>query len=185
LNQSKDIDESNRQREVFADIIQFRRSNRAFDPNIEVPDDVIRQALEHAILSPNSSNMQLWEFHWIATKDMLDAFIPLCLDQQAAKTAKYLMVFVTRQDLWKQRAEWNVQQIESAIQGEANTFQKAGLNYYKKLMPIMYMPSNETMTVMPANKTARPAVSIATAVASSGDSPERRPSRKRVTIKSA
>jgi nitroreductase len=139
LNQSKDIDESNRQREVFADIIQFRRSNRAFDPNIEVPDDVIHQALEHAILSPNSSNMQLWEFHWIATKDMLDAFIPLCLDQQAAKTAKHLMVFVTRQDLWKQRAEWNVQQIESAIQGEANTFQKAGLNYYKKLMPIMYM----------------------------------------------
>jgi nitroreductase len=139
LNQSKDIDESNRQREVFADIIQFRRSNRAFDPNIEVPDDVIHQALEHAILSPNSSNMQLWEFHWIATKEMLDAFIPLCLDQQAAKTAKHLVVFVTRQDLWKKRAKWNAEKVESTIVGEANPIQKGGVKYYRLLMPFMYM----------------------------------------------
>lgn len=80
MNQLNEIDETYLKSEVFADIIQFRRSNRAFDPNSEVPDDVIHQAIEHAILSPNSSNMQLWEFQWIASKDMLDAFIPLCLD---------------------------------------------------------------------------------------------------------
>ncbi|MFM6956598.1 MAG: nitroreductase family protein [Ignavibacteria bacterium] len=139
MNQSKDSDDMQHREQCFDEIIAFRRSNRSFDQAIEVPDEIIRRALEHAILSPNSSNMQLWEFQWIASQDMLDAFIPLCLDQQAAKTAKHLVVFVTRQDLWKNRAEWNVEKIESAIQGEASTFQKAGINYYRKLMPIMYM----------------------------------------------
>lgn len=124
---------------MFDEIIHHRRSNRAFDPAIEIPNAVIEHALQHAILSPNSSNMQLWEFHWIHSKDMLNAFIPLCLDQQAASTAKHLVVFVTRQDLWKSRSRWNIQQIQTTVQGETNKFQKAGLNYYGKLMPFMYI----------------------------------------------
>lgn len=139
MNPSKEIDELNERIECFDEVIAFRRSNRAFDQAIEVPDAIIQRALEHAILSPNSSNMQLWEFQWIGSREMLDAFIPLCLDQKAAKTAKHLVVFITRQDLWKRRAEWNVEKIESAIEGEVTTFQKAGINYYRKLMPIMYM----------------------------------------------
>lgn len=44
----------------FDEIVNFRRSNRKFDPNIEVPNDVIQKSIERAVLSPNSSNMQLW-----------------------------------------------------------------------------------------------------------------------------
>ena len=61
----------------FDKIVQFRRSNRSFDPNIKVPDEIIQKALEHAILSPNSSNMQLWEFHWISSKDKIEEFIKI------------------------------------------------------------------------------------------------------------
>ena len=43
--------------------------------------------------------------------------------------------------------------------------------------PMMYMPSSEMTTVNPANTTARPAVSRAVTVASSGDWPVLRPSR--------
>ena len=42
----------------FDEIVEKRRSNRKFDPNVEVPDEVIKKSLERAILSPNSSNMQ-------------------------------------------------------------------------------------------------------------------------------
>jgi len=44
---------------TFDQIIQFRRSNRKFDPNHPVPVEVVEKALEHATLAPNSSNMQL------------------------------------------------------------------------------------------------------------------------------
>ena len=50
---------------TFDDIIQFRRSNRKFDPDQPVPKEIVQKALEHAALAPNSSNMQLWEFHWV------------------------------------------------------------------------------------------------------------------------
>ena len=97
--------------EAFQEIVEYRRSNRKFDPQIEVPEDVMQRSLERTILSPNSSNMQLWEFHWIHDRKMIEEFVPLCLGQSAAKTAKELVVFVTRRDLYKQRARWNRAQI--------------------------------------------------------------------------
>jgi len=122
----------------FDEIIEKRRSNRRFDPNVEVPNIVIQKSLERAILSPNSSNMQLWEFYWIQNPAEKEKYIDLCLGQSAAKTAKQLVVFVTRADLWKKRAKWNLDRVKEGIQGEPNKLQKRGLDYYGKLMPLAY-----------------------------------------------
>ncbi len=55
----------------------------------------------------------------------------------------------------------------------------------RKLRPSTTMPSSAMITVVPANSTARPAVSIATIVAGATSAPDRRLSRKRVTMKRA
>lgn len=122
----------------FEAIIQRRRSNRRFDENTPVPDAVIEKALQHAILAPNSSNMQCWEFYWIKSTEEKEKFATYCLGQGAAKTAQQLVVFVTRGDLWKKRAKWNRDRILQGIQGEPNKLQKRGLDYYGKLMPLAY-----------------------------------------------
>ncbi len=122
----------------FEEIVHLRRSNRVFDANIEVPDEVIRKGLELALLSPNSSNMQLWEFHWIKSKTELEKYVPLCLNQRAAKTAKQLVVFITRRDKWRERAKWNLGKVQDSIVGEPSRLQKSSLNYYGKLMPLIY-----------------------------------------------
>ncbi len=122
----------------FDEIIEKRRSNRKFDPNVEVPNQVIQKSIERAILSPNSSNMQLWEFYWIQNPAEREKYTELCLGQSAAKTAKQIVVFVTRADLWKKRAKWNLDRVKEGIQGEPNKLQKRGLDYYAKLMPLAY-----------------------------------------------
>lgn len=122
----------------FQQIVDFRRSNRKFDSAIEIPDEVIRRSIARAALSPNSSNMQLWEFHWLKSKEWLDRFVPLCLNQNAARTAKHLVVFVTRKDKWKERARWNKEQIMKATEGQAPALQKKALDYYGKVMPLVY-----------------------------------------------
>jgi nitroreductase len=122
----------------FEEIVHLRRSNRVFDANIEVPDEVIRKGLELAVLSPNSSNMQLWEFHWIKSKEEQEKYVPLCLNQRAAKTAKQMVVFVTRRDKWRERAKWNLSKIKENIVGEPTRLQKSSLMYYSKLMPLIY-----------------------------------------------
>ncbi len=130
----------------FDNIIQFRRSNRAFDASIEVPEEVMIKSLERTVLSPNSSNMQLWEFYWIHSNSELEKFVPLCLNQQAAKTAKEMVVFVTRKDKWRSRAKWNYEKIKSTITGEPGKLQKGGLDYYGKVMPLLY--SNDGLGIM-------------------------------------
>ena len=125
--------------EEFQEIINYRRSNRVFDANTPVPEEVMQKSLERAVLSPNSSNMQLWEFYWIKSDEELKTFIPLCLNQQAARTAKQMVVFVTRKDKWRQRANWNLEKIKSTIVGEPNKLQKKGTDYYGKVMPLLYM----------------------------------------------
>ncbi|MFN5422863.1 MAG: nitroreductase family protein, partial [bacterium] len=114
---------------VFEQIINRRRSNRKFDLNIKVPHEVIEDSLKRAVLSPNSSNMQLWEFYWIKSEEMKSTFHDLCLGQNAAKTADQLVVFVTRQDLWKKRARWNADMIKSAVVGEETKLQKQAIKY--------------------------------------------------------
>lgn len=123
---------------AFNAVIERRRSNRRFDPAIPVPDAVIEKALQHAILAPNSSNMQCWEFYWIRSDEEKKRMATYCLGQGAATTAQQLVVFVTRQDLWKKRARFNYDRIKSGIKGEPDKLQKRGLDYYKKLMPLAY-----------------------------------------------
>lgn len=122
----------------FQEIVNFRRSNRSFDASVEVPDEVVQKSLERAVLSPNSSNMQLWEFYWIKSKPELEKFVPLCLGQRAAKTAKHMVVCVTRRDKWRERAKWNLQRIKESIVGEPTKLQVGAMKYYGKLMPLIY-----------------------------------------------
>lgn len=122
----------------FQEILEKRRSNRRFDPNTPVPDQVVEQALAAAALAPNSSNMQLWEFHWVSNTEKKADLAELCLGQSAAKTAQHLLVFVTRQDRWKSRAEFNLHSIKSTIDGEPNKLQRRSMQYYGKLMPLLY-----------------------------------------------
>jgi len=133
--------------ESFQAIINFRRSNRVFDANAIVPEEVITRSLQRAILSPNSSNMQLWEFYWIHSEEAKQAFVPLCLGQSAARTAQEMVVFVTRKDLWRKRAKWNLDRIQETVEGEPNKLQKGGLQYYGKVMPLLYM--NDGLGIMP------------------------------------
>jgi nitroreductase len=129
----------------FQEIVNFRRSNRVFDAT-KVPEEVIQKSLERAILSPNSSNMQLWEFYWIKSEGELEKFIPLCLNQQAARTAQQMVVFVTRKDKWRERAQWNLSKIKGTLVGEPNKLQKGGMDYYGKVMPLLYM--NDGLGIM-------------------------------------
>ena len=122
----------------FQAIVDYRRSNRKFNPAIEVPDEVIKRSIERAILSPNSSNMQLWEFYWIASREKLDEFVPLCMGQSAAKTAKQMLVFVTRKDKWRERAKWNLAKINENSEGVPEALTNRAQSYYGKVMPFLY-----------------------------------------------
>lgn len=126
---------------TFDEVIEKRRSNRRFDPEVEVPKEVIEKALLHATYAANSSNMQLYEFHWVTSEDLKKQMVPACMSQGAARTAKELIVVCGRRDLWRKRVAWHKELIDKDAEklGEQTKSIVLRRRYYEKLMPWTYI----------------------------------------------
>ena len=122
--------------------IDYRRSVRVYDPEHPLDTEKVKQCLQQAALAPNSSNMQLWEFIHITDKAMINAIAPLCFNQNAARTADQLVVFVTRKDLWRHRAQANLDMINRLYpdkpKSEQSRRERVIRTYYGKLIPNVY-----------------------------------------------
>jgi nitroreductase len=123
----------------FFETVKTRRSVRVFDQESEFDHSIVQNCLETAILSPNSSNLQLYNFVRVPETSILkDPLAKLCMGQKAATTARELVVVVTRRDLWKSRAKANYEYIESTYSGKPDKKLKQALGYYGKLVPTLY-----------------------------------------------
>jgi nitroreductase len=130
------------QEKTVSEAISHRRSIRIYDPEKPIDTSIVRKCIQQATLAPNSSNMQLWEFYHITSKEMIEKLTPYCFNQNAAKTAQQLVVFVTRKDLWRQRAKANLEMIDSIFppkpKSEQSRREKVSRAYYGKLIPFAY-----------------------------------------------
>ncbi len=84
----------------FFETIKNRRSCRKFT-NETIPDSVIEKSFNAALLAPNSSNLQAWEFFWVKNTTQKNELIHACFSQSAARTASDLVVAISRIDTWK------------------------------------------------------------------------------------
>ena len=126
-------------KKTFDDIVKKRRSVRIFDSNLPFDEGAVKRSLQRAILSPNSSNMQLWKFYRIQSKSALKTMHSICLNQQSVKTARELIVFVCPLHEWKHRCDYNIQAfLPQNGEGFTNPSQKKVYQYYKKMIPALY-----------------------------------------------
>lgn len=128
---------------TLAEIINYRRSVRNYKETPLAPEKV-KHCLQLATLAPNSSNMQLWEFYHITNPAVLKKITVACLNQDSAKTAQQMVVFVTRQDFYRKRAKvmtdletQNVLKNSPKLKQEKRT--KRWKMYYGKIMPFLYL----------------------------------------------
>lgn len=125
------------------EVLNYRRSVRVFDKNQPVDPEKVKHCLELATLAPNSSNMQLWEFFQVTNPTLLAKLTKACLDQSAAATASEMVVFVTRQDLYRQRARFVLEFEKGNIRRNSpQERQEKRIKdrelYYGKVMPFLY-----------------------------------------------
>jgi len=117
----------------FEKVVRNRRSVRVYD-GTPVPESVVRKCLELALLAPNSSNLQCWEFYWVRSPEKKAELAKLCFDQNAAKTAAELFVCVGRID----KIFPHARQMLEVLEQRGTSVPKAVLDYYKKLVPLAY-----------------------------------------------
>jgi nitroreductase len=115
----------------FFEAVEKRRSVRVYKKT-PVPPEVVNKALDAALLAPNSSNVQTWEFHWVRTAALKSALIEACLSQSAARTAAELVVVVADASLWRRNTAAVLEHLpkESVPAGTPD--------YYKRLVPFLY-----------------------------------------------
>ncbi|MGR5166364.1 nitroreductase family protein [Vibrio astriarenae] len=123
---------------TLSELVHARRSVRKYDSSAQFNHDDVQKALELALLSPNSSNMQLWKFHRVISEEVRAKIAHYCMGQNAAKTANELVVITTTPQYWRERAELNAQQVRDAFEGRDDAIAKRALQYYDKLIPTLY-----------------------------------------------
>ncbi len=125
---------------TLTEIIHKRRSIRKFDTQHTFDHNTVTQALQLALLAPNSSNLQTWEFYRIKEKEKIGTMVPLCLKQNAARSASELVLFVSRKDRWEDRCAWHMAQLMSETHSNDTDKKKQakGVRYYGTSMPYFY-----------------------------------------------
>lgn len=128
---------------TLADILNRRRSVRHYDGDRQLDSDTVRHCLQLAQLAPSSSNLQLYEFYHITDAAVLQRLGSACLGQKAATSAQQMVVFVTRQDLHRSRAQaalaferGNVRR-NSPPEKQARRVRRWEL-YYTRILPLLY-----------------------------------------------
>ena len=122
------------------DAIHHRRSVR-IQSNRPIEASLVKSCIENAILAPNSSNMQLWEFYHITSASAKKEIREACFNQSAAKTAQQLVIPVVRMDLWKSRLEALKQNLINQFKSseERNPEEEAkAFAYLEKDLPKVY-----------------------------------------------
>jgi len=118
--------------EDFFKVLKSRRSVRVFKDE-PVKEEDMQKILDAALLAPNSSNLQPWEFYWVKNETKKKELVSACLSQPAAATAPELIVCIARTDTWRENAK---QMLE--IFNSAEGVPDAAKNYYEKLVPLAY-----------------------------------------------
>lgn len=127
---------------TFSETVNYRRSVRNYK-EVSIDTKKVKGCIELSTLAPNSSNMQLWEFYHITNPDILKQLAVACLNQETATTAQQMVVFVTRQDLHRKRAEKMLAlETQNISKNSPKEKQAKRINrwklYYGKVMPFLY-----------------------------------------------
>lgn len=119
------------QLEAFKQVMEQRRSVRRFT-DTPIPDEVMDECLRLAMLAPNSSNLQPWEFYVIESADKRQQANKICMSQNSVKTANKLVAIVARTDNWADNAK------QILAEYPTQPIPKYVKDYYGKLIPIAF-----------------------------------------------
>ena len=115
----------------FFQTVEQRRSIRKFGPD-PVPPAAIQRGLEMAVLAPNSSNAQTWDFYWAHSPEIKARMAEACLGQSAAKTASDLVIVAANAKKWRRSIERLIEFNESV------NAPKSVQAYYREIVPRVY-----------------------------------------------
>ncbi|MEL7425699.1 MAG: nitroreductase family protein [Bacteroidota bacterium] len=122
----------------FDQIVRQRRAVRKYATDTVLDPLAVERSLQRAMLAPNSSNLQTWEFHRVRSSENLQEVARLCMNQSAARTAHELIVFVCRSDRWQDHSKRILAQMRPSFSDPLTKRDQRAIEYYKRNIPLLY-----------------------------------------------
>lgn len=121
----------------FRKVVSSRRSVRVFTEK-QIPDEVINNCIDDALLAPNSSNLQTWNFIRVKTPALKKELARLCMNQSAARTAQELIVCAVDLKQWKETQKLMLDSFAKMEKESGEKTPQGALTYYNKIVPLAY-----------------------------------------------
>lgn len=122
--------------QAFEKVVRSRRSVRVYTSE-KIPAEVVEKCLDLALLAPNSSNLQPWEFYWVKDAKKREAINHACMGQPAATTAAEIIVAVARTSTWDRNRRQILKSFEEA-EAKGTKIPKSAWHYYRRIARIAY-----------------------------------------------
>lgn len=86
----------------FNDISQKRRAINFFDPERDVPEDLLGQVIDIAAKSPSSFNLQPWNLIVLRDKTAKEKLLPLAWNQPKIVEAPVVLIVLADKNSWQE-----------------------------------------------------------------------------------
>ncbi len=96
--------------------VQLRRAVKTFDPRHRLPEEQVRDLLEHAILSPTAFNVQNWRLVRVRDPALRREIRGLAWDQAQVTDASLLVILCMDLKAWQRDPRRYVQMLPSKVQ---------------------------------------------------------------------
>jgi nitroreductase len=85
----------------FLDVLKARRAVNHFDPSLDVPDDLLREAVRRATLAPSSFNLQPWNLIVLRDLEARKKLRAVAWDQAKIEMAPVVLIFLGDREGWR------------------------------------------------------------------------------------
>ncbi|QYR23823.1 nitroreductase family protein [Paenibacillus sp. sptzw28] len=125
------------EQKMFFDVIQERRSVRAYDPSVKISREEITEMLEQATLAPSSSNLQPWRFLVIDSPELKQKLHPIAFNQQQVLDASAVIAVLGDVESYKKAERIYGQAVEAGFMpaDTAKSFMERTVGMYSSLPP--------------------------------------------------
>jgi len=87
------------------DAITDRRSIKAFDPDHQIPDEIIHELISMAMLSPTAFNIQHWRFVIVSDEELRNDIREVSWNQSQVTDASLFIVLCADVKAWEKQPE--------------------------------------------------------------------------------
>jgi nitroreductase len=127
---------------VFQQIVESRRSARAFLPN-PIPASVLEACFDAAIRAPSSHNLETWKFIEVQDPKIRASLNYFCLNQTQVLQAPTLVIVVAQPDQWRQGCNQVLKRLEqdaesSDIDDNYRAWIPRLLKKYRYYVPLLF-----------------------------------------------